>query len=497
MTRRTDVLRRWTAIAVAAVGLALPGAAQAGTIGFSGGVLTYTGGNEANNVSLELSREDFLCTATGAVPCLDIQDAAGPITSFPADRCKDDGSGGVECSVPTSVVVNLGGGNDYLVDWEGPSTINGGPGNEVALNGLGGADTINGGIGNDVLVGGEGNDRLDGGDGDDVLEGFGGLSASDPGATGGTDVYAGGAGKDFLDYDDRTEPLAISIDGAANDGAAGEADDVGLDVEEVRGGNGPDTLTGSAGRNSLDGGGGDDTLHGRAGDDSLFGRTGDDRTFGEDGQDTIEGGDGNDTVDGGPAVDVLYGDERQACIPEVCARGQDTIAARDGANDDVKCGPGEDSAVLDGGDLIPVSGDDVCEKVDRSAGGASAGGRGTAGGGSAGGGTVGRAGAADLVVPQLLGLRAGTLRRGASMLVRYTLSEPAAVTFTVQRKVGRRWLKVRGSIRRTSPAGANRFRFRGFRGRRLPTGRYRLVAVARDAAGNQAPPDRVAFRVVR
>ena len=503
MNRRTPAAvastarRRRICVSMMAVAMALaaPTVANAGTISFSGGVLTYTAtAGEANNVSLTLGTEDFACTQRGA-PCIDLQEAGENATlgAFPAECSDDGGFGSAECEVPNSVVLNLGDGDDSAFDWEGPSTINGGPGNEIVLKGAGGNDVINGGPGNDSLFGGQGNDTLDGGDGNDIFEGFGGLSPTDPLSTMGTDVYAGGAGKDFLDYAGRTEDMSLSIDGAANDGAPGEADRIGLDVEELRGGNAADTITGSAGANSLDGWDGNDALRGGAGEDALFGRSGDDATFGEDGQDTIEGGDGNDAVDGGAGIDTLYGDELQTCIPSDCATGQDTIAARDGANDTVKCGPGEDSAVLDAGDAIPEFGQDICERVDRSAA-TGAGAPGSTSGGSTGGGGA----AADVIAPRLQGLVIGRLRRGRSTTVRYTLSEPATVIFRFERRVRSRWVKVRGTFRHAGRAGANRARFAGrVSGRRLKNGRYRLTAVARDAAGNQGPPARSTFRVTR
>lgn len=217
------MLRGWICVTLAAgaAGLALPGAAHAATVSFTGGVLTYAAApGETNNVGLTLGTQDFSCD-TRPAPCVDVLESGeASITSFPRDRCAEDGIRSVECDVPVSVVANLGDRDDALFDWEGPSTINGGAGNEVVLDGRGGADTINGGPGNDALFGGDGNDTLNGGDGNDFFEGFGGLSATDPVSTGGTDVYVGGPGKDFLDYAGRTEPMSISIDGVANDGAA-------------------------------------------------------------------------------------------------------------------------------------------------------------------------------------------------------------------------------------------------------------------------------------
>ncbi len=64
MNRRTI----GAALAVAAA-LALPSAASAATISFSGDVLTYSGGAEENNVTFALSTDDYSCSATGVTPC--------------------------------------------------------------------------------------------------------------------------------------------------------------------------------------------------------------------------------------------------------------------------------------------------------------------------------------------------------------------------------------------------------------------------------------------
>jgi hypothetical protein len=107
--------------------------------------------------------------------------------------------------------------------------------------------------------------------------------------------------------------------------------------------------------------------------------------------------------------------------------------------------------------------------------------------------------------------------------VKYTLSEPATVTFTVERltkgrnvKRGKkrvcvrptrknkkkrkcvRATKLRGSFSRVSKAGRNSFKFSGrLRGRKLKPGNYRLVATAKDLAGNVSKPKRKGFRIVK
>ena len=100
------------------------------------------------------------------------------------------------------------------------------------------------------------------------------------------------------------------------------------------------------------------------------------------------------------------------------------------------------------------------------------------------------------------GVRAS--RRGTR--IRYSLSEAATTRFRIERKRtvrrgGRRiarFVKLRGSFSHRDRAGANSVRFRGkLRGRALKPGRYRLVAVARDAAGASSSTRRAAFRILR
>ena len=68
--------------------------------------------------------------------------------------------------------------------------------------------------------------------------------------------------------------VIASIDGAANDGEAGEGDSITATVESIRGGEGNDTLTGNALANTLYGRGGNDTLTGNAGNDVPLRRRG-------------------------------------------------------------------------------------------------------------------------------------------------------------------------------------------------------------------------------
>jgi len=224
-------------------------------------------------------------------------------------------------------------------------------------------DTLNGGAGNDTLVPGLGADRLNGGD-----------------------------GNDYADYGSRTQPLTLTLDGVANDGQAGEGDNLGTDVEALIGGSGDDSMVGSAAANSLWGQGGDDVIDGGPGGDwqnggpgydtadyssrvkplslsldsvwndgengegdviapdfeRIIGGAGADTIIGDSGPDRLEGRDGNDTIDGGLGADVLRGDG-----------GADSIKSRDLLIDDVACGAGKDTVT---GDLIDLILKGECEK---------------------------------------------------------------------------------------------------------------------------------------
>ncbi|MFL5899757.1 MAG: cadherin domain-containing protein, partial [Solirubrobacterales bacterium] len=201
-------------------------------------------------------------------------------------------------------------GADRLRGGHGADVLVGGRGADL-LQGKSGADQLRGDGGNDALYGGAGPDRLRGGSGSDSLGG--GFGADD---------LSGGRGRDIVFYGQRSRPVRVSIGNGANDGSAGERDTVRADVEDVRGGRGNDVLIGNGAANDLFGGGGRDRLVGKGGSDVLM------------------GGDGNDRLD---------------------ARDGASSAARAaaGAVDRVVCGGGEDTALVDPGDIV----DPGCEHV--------------------------------------------------------------------------------------------------------------------------------------
>jgi len=177
-----------------------------------------------------------------------------------------------------------------------PVYIDAGPGN----------DTINGGAKNDTLIGDEGNDSIFGQNGNDKL--IGGLGA---------DKLRGGAGlSDTADYSAKANDLEITLGSSADDGEDGENDNVGTDLEIVRGGSGDDHISttsgravsffGGAGNDTLIGGGGADSFNGGIGRDSIRGIGGIDRFSVEDDEiDTVSGGGGNDVLVNSDGNDVL------------------------------------------------------------------------------------------------------------------------------------------------------------------------------------------------
>ena len=163
--------------------------------------------------------------------------------------------------------------------------INGTAGDDV-LNGTASPDTINGLAGNDTINGGGGADTINGGDGDDYMI----LNWNE-----GSDDFFGGSGSDTIDLSDPNFTSGLMFDLAAGTYQFGTADS----VENVRGTQNNDTISGSSSVNDLWGNGGNDVINGLGGNDTL--RDG-------DGDDTVNGGTGSDTFIIGRGADTLNGD---------------------------------------------------------------------------------------------------------------------------------------------------------------------------------------------
>jgi hypothetical protein len=304
--------------------------------------LVVTGGTQNNHVGLRSNNAAPLTAGSG---CLQV--SATEVTCF--------------ASGPRIVTADLGDGDDRLGHGFGVvngSFIRGGDGNDT-IDGADQADSLDGGAGADRLQGASGDDVLNGGPGDDVFltnhletgndvkNGGDGndriIASRDPG----NDVYTGGAGVDLLDFSDASAGVSVSLDGEADDGPAGETDNAGTDIENIKGGRGNDTLVGNSARNLIEGFAGNDTLRGGSPPPS---RT----SF------TIIGFVGDDTLDGGIGSDVMQGEG-----------GDDRMLARDAIDDQVtaamSCGAGNDRLDTDlaEDDTRPLPAD--CESIDQGA----------------------------------------------------------------------------------------------------------------------------------
>jgi Ca2+-binding RTX toxin-like protein len=297
---------------------------------------------------------------------------SAPVTAD-IDIVADDGA---NCpAVLTCEGDNIRVGVEIVVGGSGPDNLSGGTGNET-LKGAGGNDTINGDVGTDQLFGGAGTDtvsyagrgaavtitldgvandgvggendnvfgdienalggsggdtitgntgvnRLDGGPGADTLNGGNGNDTLvGPGDDGAGDTYNGQGGTDTASFAGIVAPVIVTAAGGANDGVAGDNDDVTTTVENVNGGNGNDNITGNASANRLNGNAGDDQLTGDVGtdvsNDTLNGGLGNDGLHGMGGNDVMNGGAGpatgsdNDVIDGGLGVDTVSYSTRSA-----------------------------------------------------------------------------------------------------------------------------------------------------------------------------------------
>jgi hypothetical protein len=142
---------------------------------------------------------------------------------------------------------------------------------------------------------------------------------------------------------------------------------LGAPANLISGTTGRDTLRGTAGVDSIIGLGRSDNLNGLGGDDCIFGGGGRDTLRGSGGADRLVGGAAGDRLIGGPTGDQLVGGRGGDRLnggrggnAYNGGRGNDRIAARNGKNELVFCGPGRDRAVVDRRDRVRD-----CERVRR------------------------------------------------------------------------------------------------------------------------------------
>jgi Ca2+-binding RTX toxin-like protein len=264
------------------------------TFSFDGGLLTVTGTNQAETITV---RSD---PATGNV--------------FVNNQLT-----GATLATLDGLVVNANGGNDTLNVSQLASSLdraelNGGGGNDVFLGGAG-EEVINGGAGDDTVVRPNSGDTIDLGLGEDGVV-FDGTADDDviivrrQVTTEGPfvvvqlntqtievlfrnseTVTVNGLGGDDLIVTDPSQFIwSMHLNGGAGD-------------DVLMGGVVGDVLNGGGGRDALVGRGGDDVLRGGAGNDALDGGDGNDYLLGEGGRDKLTGGVGEDVMIGGAGAD--------------------------------------------------------------------------------------------------------------------------------------------------------------------------------------------------
>ncbi|MDX0789209.1 calcium-binding protein [Sinorhizobium medicae] len=242
--------------------------------------------------------------------------------------------------------------SDRLESWlfSGDDTINGSGGDDD-ISGHRGNDVLNGNGGDDTITGGEGDDAYDGGAGFDTLsfqDAYGAASATQGislNATngevtdqfgfaetfqnfeeyrgtqfsdtingsslsetfmglGGRDKINGGAGVDTIRYDrdfqlGGTKGVTVNLTtGVATDGFGSQ--DTVSGIENVRGTNFKDTITGNFASNFLRAFAGADTLNGLGGADTMRGGAGDDTYYVDNTGDIVD-----ESLDSGAGVDMV------------------------------------------------------------------------------------------------------------------------------------------------------------------------------------------------
>ena len=149
----------------------------------------------------------------------------------------------------------------------------------------------------------------------------------------GNDTIDGGEGIDLVSYARAIGPVVANLTTGT---ATGEGTDTLINIEDIFGSSGNDSLTGNASANYLDGLAGDDFLSGLDGNDFLFGDDGKDILNGGAGNDFLGGEAGDDSLNGGLGNDFLFGGD-----------GNNTLVGGGGA-DFLVGGAGNDFYQLDG-----------------------------------------------------------------------------------------------------------------------------------------------------
>jgi len=299
---------RLLAASAATLALALPSAAQAGTV--TGFPPVYGGSDVPETVNAFTSGNLIVLEGDEVLLGGGAQCTPNPMPTR------------LDCQPAPTLTASLLGGEDRI---------------DASM--LTGANLVaDGGLGGDYILDGTGNDTLSGGPGGDVWE-----------ANVGTDTFSGGDGDDTADYSKRGVAVTIRLDGTAVSGAPGENDTVGADVEGAFGGAGNDVIAGNALGNRLTGNGGNDT---------ITGGTGEDRIEGSEGDDLIDSRDGRfDSIDCGAGTDTLLADAGDSAVSCEVAPDRDG----DGTPNEQDCAP-DNAAVHPGaGEIVGNAVDEDCK----------------------------------------------------------------------------------------------------------------------------------------
>lgn len=359
-------------LAATLVALLAPAAAQAATLSYEGDTFVYRASPGVRDSPMLGKDENGMLTIFEDELVL-------------APGCTYDYT--AHCPMPARVRLELGDGDDWnsfgsdypaalpveVYGGEGKDTLQTYGADHVTLDGGGGNDLLKGWLADDVLRGGPGDDEINGSGGNDHIEGGEGNDSISPDTykDPGSDYVDGGPGIDTVDDwsipdADYHPPVTVSMDGIANDGRPGEADNV-INVEKITSSVSA-TLSGSEGDDEFrvwaNVNEGNSTLLGNGGNDKLT--TGDyqDTLDGGAGNDVLNAGFGNDVITGGPGQDTIFADATSASCgwySYTCKIpfGNDVVYARDGEADTIDCGVGEDRAIVDKIDIVAN-----CETVD-------------------------------------------------------------------------------------------------------------------------------------
>ena len=236
----------------------------------------------------ETVKETVTETVTQTVEAEPGYDEIGPGHEVGKENCYQDGDrDGMIAGTEMGDCIEGEEGNDSIKGMGGDDMLDGGPGN----------DTLYGGADNDELIGGPGNNTLDGGPDTDIAVYKNAMRA----------VVNLGKNIARVKHSEPEDPLAEMAD-------SGVGTDTLMNIENVKGTHGDDTIDGDGNANLLKGLDGADMINGHGKDDTILpnrpamdmngdgildsntadGNPNDPVT--PDGLDVVDGGEGNDTI---------------------------------------------------------------------------------------------------------------------------------------------------------------------------------------------------------